>query len=304
MGTCYGFELYQLPSPAIETDVTTTYTLTAKNVDGCEDQFDLLVEVTEVFIDAGADILECTRVDSLQIGNSNPQPGRTYSWSPTTGLDDPTAARPYLTLETDSLTPLEIVYTLTITDESLGCTISDEMTVSLVGHPSVSILGEEPTIIRGTGANLVANGIDNAGSYLWSPPTGLSNTNGEVVTARPDTTQLYIVEGRDEYGCKTEAEIVVNVIDPPRINVPTAFTPNGDGIHDFFRPVSKDIELQTFQVFNRWGEMVYDDISDTGWDGSYNGEIQGLGVYVYFIQYRFIAGDKIEQLQGSVTLIR
>ena len=86
--------------------------------------------------------------------------------------------------------------------------------------------------------------------------------------------------------------------------MPTAFSPNGDVIHDFFKPVSKDVELRVFQVFYRWGELVYDNPSKAGWDGTYNGKAQDFGVYLYFIEYRFIAGEKIEQLRGNVTLIR
>ena len=216
-GTAYTWEpdidlsCADCPNPIIDTDVDRVYTVTAENAGGCENVQQIAVEVTEVFIDAGPDIIECTMVDDVEIGNVETKEGQTYQWSPVTGLSDPTIAKPRLTLESEFGEATEMVYKLTITDTELDCVVSDEILVSLVGHPTVDILEEEPTIYSGGVTTLNASGINNAGTYRWSPPESLSSAIGETVTARPDTTQLYRVEGTDEYGCKNIDSIQVNV---------------------------------------------------------------------------------------------
>ena len=87
--------------------------------------------------------------------------------------------------------------------------------------------------------------------------------------------------------------------------MPSVFSPNGDDLHDTFKPKSYDIEVEEFQIFNRWGQLIFDDPNGReGWDGTYNGEIQAMGVYVYFIRYRFTGLEESKELKGNVTLIR
>ncbi len=89
------------------------------------------------------------------------------------------------------------------------------------------------------------------------------------------------------------------------IYVPNAFSPNGDGINDLFQvyPDYK-LKLTRIQIFDRWGEMVYDgDDALQGWDGSYKGTPQSTGVYIYQIDALWPTG-KVAHVRGSLTLIR
>jgi gliding motility-associated-like protein len=89
--------------------------------------------------------------------------------------------------------------------------------------------------------------------------------------------------------------------------IPDAFTPNNDGKNDKARILFKgDLTLKLFSIFNRFGEVVFttNDIND-GWDGIYNGELQDIGTYNYYI--KAICGNSSNnevEYKGTITLIR
>ena len=89
------------------------------------------------------------------------------------------------------------------------------------------------------------------------------------------------------------------------IQLPNAFTPNNDGKNDKFSPVF-NCELSNYelQIFNRWGEKVFQTNSQTkSWDGQYKGVLQPIGIYAYILSYRVGTGDR-KTKSGTVTLIR
>ncbi len=94
------------------------------------------------------------------------------------------------------------------------------------------------------------------------------------------------------------------------IYVPSAFSPNGDGLNDFFSPLlSTDFEIEIFQfsVFDRWGQQVYRYLNDSsGWDGNIRGKEAPIGVYTWLLEYQILLGDEyIQQSEaGAVSLIR
>ena len=105
-------------------------------------------------------------------------------------------------------------------------------------------------------------------------------------------------------GCDSIVQIeVVECVD---VQVPNIFSPNGDGRNDFFLPIgSNKIELVQFQVFNRWGQMVYNNESPAiGWNGDFNGTPLPTDVYVFQITYiNLISNERIVE-RGDVTLLR
>jgi gliding motility-associated-like protein len=89
-------------------------------------------------------------------------------------------------------------------------------------------------------------------------------------------------------------------------NLPTAFTPNGDGTNDDFRPLGSGEFVNDYQmtIWNRWGQEVFRSVSpQTGWDGNYRGQQAITGVYAYIITYRNVFGES-KLLKGNVTLTR
>lgn len=109
---------------------------------------------------------------------------------------------------------------------------------------------------------------------------------------------------KTEYGCvdTTYRRIDLN----PYLTVPNTFSPNGDNLNDKFDIIQKGIaNLKEFKIFNRWGELVFDGSGDlkSFWDGTFRGEEQPVGVYVFYISAQDVYG--VEQVKnGSLTLLR
>ncbi len=89
------------------------------------------------------------------------------------------------------------------------------------------------------------------------------------------------------------------------IQVPNAFSPDGDGVNDVFSAVSDGIEEFSMDVYNRWGEIVYhsDDVSDP-WTGKHNGTNCQQDAYAYVINARGLEYGTQTTMKGTVSLIR
>jgi gliding motility-associated-like protein len=140
--------------------------------------------------------------------------------------------------------------------------------------------------------------------YYWKPNDGsLNNNNINNPIASPQQNTVYIVYGYDKNGCMDSAFVNVT-LDYQGDGIPSAFTPNGDGLNDIFRPALNFQKLVDFSVYNRWGQQVFQTNDKThGWDGTYQGKPLDMGVYYYMI----IVGDPDGQNiihKGEVTLIR
>jgi gliding motility-associated-like protein len=117
---------------------------------------------------------------------------------------------------------------------------------------------------------------------------------------------IYCLTITNEWGCSTTDS--VEVFKDCYIDIPNAFSPNGDGLNDYFIPrqyLSSGLVSFKMQVFNRWGQLIFEttSIDGRGWDGAFNGVAQPAGVYVYLIEASFING-RSERYQGNVTLFR
>jgi gliding motility-associated-like protein len=122
-----------------------------------------------------------------------------------------------------------------------------------------------------TVAQLAASG---ANSYSWSPAYGLNNTQIPNPVATPDSSQTYTVTGTNAFGCVASAS--VDVVFTDCIEIPDAFTPDGDGQNDVFQIVGiDDFPNNYVRIYNRWGNIVYEKQGYTninGWDGTSNGK--------------------------------
>lgn len=164
--------------------------------------------------------------------------------------------------------------------------------------------GKDTIIVKGESIYFDASG---GISYLWTPSTYLNDpTIANPVGFYPDTgTYTYILSVKTTFGCQATDTVKVWVVNQAAFFMPTAFTPNGDGLNDVFRPVTVGYRsLKYFRIYNRFGEQVYysNDINE-GWDGTYNHKQADLGVYYWQIDYidRF---GKEAYLKGDVTLVR
>lgn len=164
--------------------------------------------------------------------------------------------------------------------------------------------GDDTVIVKGETIIFNAQG---GVKYTWSPSENLSDANiGNPSRYYPDTGLFtYYVHVESAFGCTGDDTIQVLVVNQASFFMPNAFSPNGDGLNDIFRPVAVGYRsLKSFQVFNRWGEEVYSGKTlETGWDGTYNHRQAEIGVYFWQISFidRF---GKEGYLKGDVTLLR
>jgi gliding motility-associated-like protein len=146
-------------------------------------------------------------------------------------------------------------------------------------------------------------------TYTWTPSNGLYNPNIfnpiGIYTSANDTIR-YKLTVANSAGCIDSAFVTVRIfVVKPTIFVPTAFTPNNDGLNDVVRPICVGIkEIKFFSVYNRWGQLVFTTTIDrAGWDGRIDGRLQNSGVFVWMVSAVDYQGNKIF-LKGTVALIR
>ena len=90
--------------------------------------------------------------------------------------------------------------------------------------------------------------------------------------------------------------------------LPSAFTPNNDGLNDRFGPNGTHYKVLEFNVFNRLGQMVYsassNGVSSVSWDGTYNGVVQDPGVFFWELTYSCDQEPIVKTAKGNLTLVR
>jgi gliding motility-associated-like protein len=174
-----------------------------------------------------------------------------------------------------------------------------------VVYPSPTVMFNPDTIYSNKGSSVLLSPIvsGNISTYQWSPDAGLNNSSIQNPLANPIGENTYQLLITTDYGCKAVSKITI--IEERPIQMPNAFSPNGDGHNDVFRiPPGSQIKLEEFDIFNRWGQRVFEtrDIGK-GWNGMINGSTADTGTYVYMIVGSSIEGKKII-LKGTVILFR
>jgi gliding motility-associated-like protein len=144
-------------------------------------------------------------------------------------------------------------------------------------------------------------------SYLWSPTTGLSCITCPDPVAQPLVNTTYSVIITDDAGCfEVTSTYDLDIRPITTIDVPTAFTPNGDGENDVIYVNGFGIKkLIEFKIYNRWGQLLFETSDITkGWDGYYKGELQNVETYVYFASVETWLNGEILTKKGSFNIIR
>ncbi|TXC81959.1 T9SS type B sorting domain-containing protein [Luteibaculum oceani] len=145
--------------------------------------------------------------------------------------------------------------------------------------------------------------------YEWTPTDGVSNPDfgiTEILTLEDETYRLAV---SDIYGCFPERRVFVDILlmRESSIDVPDAFTPNGDGINDVIYPDGWALDqVQEFRVYNRNGELVWFGTGtkeEASWDGTYKGQNQPADTYYYTVTVKTLLGTE-EVGRGEFSLIR
>lgn len=157
------------------------------------------------------------------------------------------------------------------------------------------------TIFTGQSLQLPSNGN---GNITWNYHPTLSCTDCTRPVATPSETTIYTATNAIDEGCSRSDQFTLVVLKDALTFIPSAFTPNGDGLNDWFGPLGKVPDQFSMQVYDRNGTLFFRSFSTYNkWDGKVNGVMQPNGIYVYLVQYKDIQGNWIMK-KGTVALIR
>ncbi|MCX6271998.1 MAG: gliding motility-associated C-terminal domain-containing protein [Bacteroidetes bacterium] len=370
----YGGLSYIWSTGSISTaiDVTpmtnTGYRVTVTDVNGCVN-----ADSVKVYVNASLQSSVSPAIPFICEGGSitltaSANHPSTYTWLPSTGLSNTTG--PVVIASP----PLTTAYSMTAVDGN-GCISVTDFTLTVYQVPPVEVHPPVVHLCRGDTVTLTAYG---ANTYYWTPPSGLSSNNLQVVTASPKTSTVYELTGTDVHNCVSTVNVVVNVYPVPvvtlpesmivcrgerylldgngkldsctyqwqdgsvkeffyadepglyyvKVNrlgcivtdsvtikpcselwIPSAFTPNNDGVNDYFYVVNTgDIISFNMTIYNRWGEAIFHTLDvNARWDGTYQGNRCPAGVYHYVIEYLGQGNVLLEQEgknRGQITLFR
>jgi gliding motility-associated-like protein len=200
-------------------------------------------------------------------------------------------------------------YEIVVTNE-YGCEVVETVIIEQVS-PLIVAVNEDTRLDLGDIIRLEALVNTNQNiSYEWFPAEGLSCTDCPNPIASPTSSIEYTVLVTNESGCTDSDKVFIQVIPDDKVFIPNAFSPNGDGVNDFFTVYAGDnvSRIKTLRVFDRWGAEVFGNqdfspnVEPEGWNGVYKGKRMGEGVYVYFVEVEYIDGStKIKKGDLSIT---
>jgi gliding motility-associated-like protein len=368
---------YNYQASNVFTDSVGAYNyLFIKDNHGCTATTSAVISLVDTMrLEIGPDTTICEWDSVMFIPQTNPQT-HIFTWSPTIGMGNPDIANTSVSPHYDAQYYLHARWGV--------CERRDTVNVYVKLQP-VAYAGEDTTICWKSPAVLRGSVIRVSGpvSFLWSPPNRLLDSSMAVTPAQPDTTQLYVLEVSDNYGCgfKVYDSVLVTMLPPvaadagrdtiavegmphqlfggggvtyqwtpanvldnpfaqspratiysdtkftvyvqniagclgsddvfvkvykgPTYYLPNAFSPNGDGLNDVFRPTPVGIvKTNWFRIFNRYGELMFETRENRkGWDGTYKGKKQDQGTYVWSISGQTNEGKTLE-MRGTFILIR
>ena len=279
-----------IANPALSPTSTTTYTVTG-TTGSCSISKSFIVTVgSTVTLNVHADTTICSGASFNANTVSN---GTTFTWSPTAGVSNPAIASPVLSPTTTT--------TYTVTAKTGTCTTVKTFTVTV--RPAVTVsAGPGASILAGSSVTLQGSG--SAGTYLWTPSTGLSATNILNPVATPAVTTTYNLKITNTQGCSNSSNVTIEVL-PYCVKPMNAFTPNKDGFYDtWFITNGNCLKKATVQVYNRYGSKVFESLDyKNDWEGTYKGKPLPDGTYYYVINYELLNGAIVLK-KGNVTILR
>ncbi|MFA6056816.1 MAG: gliding motility-associated C-terminal domain-containing protein [Taibaiella sp.] len=204
------------------------------------------------------------------------------------------------TLQVQHAYDTEGIYFFTTTVYTPGCGLKERRD-SVNVHPMPKVnLGSDTAICLHGSPIILKNEFEPVaeGKYIWS--TG--ETTEEIKAKHHGDYSLTV---NTPYCSNTD---MVHIDKDCYIDIPNAFTPNGNGGNDYFFPrqlLSSSVSTFQMQILNRWGQLIFEtrQKDGRGWDGRFNGSDQPAGVYIYLIKVSFANGAS-ESYQGNVTLLR
>ena len=315
--------LWKGPSPQVDQQnastyvgsIPGTYTMIAKDLgNGCTSQ--TMMTITDNFEFPVVNnpsvppptVLDCGKGGVIKPIYSGSKSVLSYSW--TAPGDFPTSPKNRDTLYTEN----EGEYKLVVTNTLTGCAVDVDMKVISNNSITTNFVpdvtqGFAPLTVNFQNTSSTANGNASITS-VWNFGNGSSATYSSVATAtalfkQPGnyTITLYAAKG----SCSGSVQKVVSVDLPSSLSVPNVFTPNGDGINDFYYLKATGLSDITITIFDRWGHKTYELTTTKGnisWDGKNQfGKEAPDGTYFYVLKAKGKDDKEFEQ-KGTISLFR
>lgn len=185
---------------------------------------------------------------------------------------------------------------------------STSFTITVSGKPTSSFTYSPQPPQANTAVTFTNNSVGgNVYNWQFGDGDSLITTNLlQPVSYIYPATQTYnaCLITSNVAGCLDTTCKAIHAIIVPDFAVPTAFTPNGDGVNDVIYVKGFGIENMEWQIYNRWGTLVFVSTNPSvGWDGKYKGQLQPQDVYHYTLQLQFSDKSKASK-KGDITLLR
>ena len=280
-----GLDNPSVSNPIARPDTTTTYTVVSKDKCGVEYTKDirLVVNGDPILFDLGRDTALCQgqtlKLDASGLG------ARQFLWS--NGAKDSV-----IYVKTDG------TYSAILTRGN--CSASDTIKAHFIAAPSVK-LGNDTALCFYK--KLILNVLTESATYRWQ--------DGSTLAEYPVAfAGIYNVFVSNRCGLSF-GSIVVDYKNCHSVYVPTAFSPNGDGVNDVFMIFdgTNVRQIKRFAVFDRWGSQVFSAMefkpndAAFGWNGEHRGQPLSADVYVWYAEIEFADGEILVK-KGDVTLMR
>jgi len=182
---------------------------------------------------------------------------------------------------------------------------SNVITIEIAAPPIVEATAAKDTIINGQSTMLNATTNSTNALYLWEPATFLVCDICESTNASPEISTTYLVTVKDlTTGCIGSDTIDIFVTNEFNIFLPTAFSPNLDGVNDDLFVRGTGIKTFTLDIFDRWGMKIFTTSDqEVGWNGMHKDKPVMTGVYTYYLKYEKFDGT-FDEIKGNITLSR
>ncbi len=149
----------------------------------------------------------------------------------------------------------------------------------------------------------------DGGQTFTDPSSGVDGLTHTITGLQPNEAVTIIVRATGKASCElstSSTAFTASAISAlgDKVFVANAFTPNGDGNNDRVYVHSDNIKSLKFYVYDQWGELIYTSLrQEDGWDGTYKGAKEPVGVYVYYLEAIMYGGEQVNK-KGTITLLR
>jgi len=288
-------------NPFVFPPATASYVVKATNVFGCTNKDSIIVSVVQKFNLVTDDSVYICKGSNLQLKASGADK---YLWIDGNDLSNPQIPNPV----TNTTVPRS--YTVVGFDK-YGCFSDTAVTKVKVEQLPVIDAGPDITTQAGVEVQLNAVSGNDISAWHWQPSTYLSCSDCPSPKSTPRSEISYVVEAVTAHNCKARDTVNIHLLcKGSLLKIPTAFTPNGDMVNDYFRISGDGIKLiKHIVIFGRWGEKLFEKSNvspndrSAGWDGNYQGHPLPTGTYVYIGEIICSTGE-IFTYKGTITLVR